>query len=82
MSTTSELGHLAMPINFLAQVKIQMAQASFEPLDPESYALPLRHTDLAIYGGMCHNKTMITTHRILNQPYLPGHQSHCHFLAS
>ena len=31
MSTTSELSHLAMPINFLAQGKNRMAQASFEP---------------------------------------------------
>ena len=31
MSTTSELGHLAMPTNFLAYGKNHMAQASFEP---------------------------------------------------
>ena len=31
MSIPSELGHLAMPINFLAWGKNQMAQASFEP---------------------------------------------------
>ena len=31
MSIPSELGHLAMPINFLAKGKNQMAQASFEP---------------------------------------------------
>ena len=31
MSNLSELGHLAMPINYLAKGKIQMAQASFEP---------------------------------------------------
>ena len=31
MSIPSELGHLAMPINFLAKGKIQMTQASFEP---------------------------------------------------
>ena len=30
MSIPSELGHLAMPTNFLAQGKHQMAQASFE----------------------------------------------------
>ena len=31
MSIPSELGHLAMPTNFLANRKNQMAQASFEP---------------------------------------------------
>ena len=31
MSIPSELGHLAMPTNFLAKEKNQMAQASFEP---------------------------------------------------
>ena len=31
MSIPSELGHIAMPINVLAQGKIQLAKASFEP---------------------------------------------------
>ena len=46
MGISSELGHLAMPTNFLALWKNQMAQESFEPgpLDPDFYALPLCHT--------------------------------------
>ena len=49
MSILSDLGHLAMPINFLTYEKNKMAQASFKPgpLDPESYTLPLRHTGWA-----------------------------------
>ena len=42
MSIPSEMGHLAMPINFLAQRKNQMAQTSFEhgiTLGPEYYTL-------------------------------------------
>ena len=41
MSIPSELGHLAMPINFLALGKNQMAQASFEPGTSRSAAAPL-----------------------------------------
>ena len=39
MSILSELGHLAMPTNFLAQGKNRMAQASFEPENSRSRVL-------------------------------------------
>ena len=47
MCIPSELDHLAVPINFLAEGKIQMVQASFEP---GSYALPLRRIGSAEVG--------------------------------
>ena len=48
-SIPSELGHLAMPINFLAQGKSRWHKrvSNPGPLDPESHALPLRHTGWA-----------------------------------
>ena len=46
MGNTSELGHLAMSINFLRE-KWHKRVSNPEPLDPESYALPLRHTGSA-----------------------------------
>ena len=50
MSIPIKLSHLAMPINFLAQRKNQMARVSNSgPLDP--YALPLRHTGWAKKAG-------------------------------
>ena len=49
MSIPSELGHLAMPTNFLAiGKKIQMAQASFEPRDRK-----LKTWDLSIPSLRC-----------------------------
>ena len=39
MSIPSELGHLAMPIIFLARGKNQMTQASFEPRTSRSRVL-------------------------------------------
>ena len=47
MSISSELDHLAVPINFLVFGKNQLAQANMGPLDLESYAPPLRHTGSA-----------------------------------
>ena len=46
MSIHSELGHQAMPINFLAYLETRWHKrvSNPGPLDPESYALPLRHT--------------------------------------
>ena len=49
MSIPSELGHLAMPTNFLAQGKTRWHKRvpNPGPLDPEFYALPLHHTGSA-----------------------------------
>ena len=47
MSIPSELGHLAMPTNFLAKGKNHRWHKRVSnpgPLDLEPYALPLRHT--------------------------------------
>ena len=52
MSIPSELGHLAMPANFLVQGKTRWHKrlSNPGPPDPESYALPLRHTGRANFG--------------------------------
>ena len=49
MSIPIELGHLAMPINFFAYGKTRWHKRVSNPeaLDPESYALPLRHNGWA-----------------------------------
>ena len=61
MSTTSELCHLAMPIQFSYLIeKNQMAQASFE-----SYALPLRHTD---FQSTTENQSTNGTRALLGDP--------------
>ena len=52
MSTTSELSHLAVPINYITLGKNQLAQGSFEPGTSRLlvlYALPLRHSGWAYY---------------------------------
>ena len=52
MSTTSELGHLTMPPKFISvpEGKTTWHKRVSNPgrLDPESYALPLRHTGWAL----------------------------------
>ena len=44
MSIPSELGHLAMPINCQGKSRWYTRLSNSGPLEPESYALPLRHT--------------------------------------
>ena len=54
MSISSQLGHLAMPTNFLAQGKNQMAQASYEPGTSRTRVLRIAaapHWLGALYGS-------------------------------
>ena len=63
MSIPSKLGHLAMPINFLAQGKNQMAQASFEPGTSRSSRYGVLRSAVAPHwlGALCGKSENPTT---------------------
>ena len=61
MSIPSELGHLAVPINSSGKTRWHKRDSNPGPLDPEPYAMLLRHTGSADEFGLKKKPTWLRT---------------------